>query len=155
MAARVMPQPTPAQPSNALARWQRITIVAMALNLLASGLVWLPFHYLWGAGSANALPHPLEVWLMRWHGLAAVAGFYAAGIVSAGHVARGWRLRWRRSSGLAVCILGGALALSGYALWYFVPEALHAAVGLAHAAAGAVAFAVGWAHVAGSAPRRL
>jgi hypothetical protein len=108
-----MPQPTPAQPSNALARWQRITIVAVAANLLASGLAWLPFHYAWGAGSANALPHPIEPWLMRWHGLAAVAGFYAAGLVSAGHVARGWRLRWHRRSGLAVCILGGALAVSG------------------------------------------
>jgi hypothetical protein len=147
-------QPSAAQPSNALPRWQRVTIVAAALSLLASGVAWLPLHYAWGAGSASALPHPLEVWLMRWHGLAAVGGFYAGGLVSASHVARGWRLGWRRASGLAVCVLGALLALSGYALWYVVPEALHPAVGLAHAAVGAVAFAVGWAHVAGRAPRR-
>ena len=59
------------EPSNALPRWQRRTIAAAAVGLLASGLAWIPLHYLWGAG-AGALPHPGEIWLMRCHGLSAV-----------------------------------------------------------------------------------
>ena len=132
--------------SNALPPWQRRTIVAAALCLLLSGVAWLPLHYLWGAG-AGGLPHPLEAWLMRWHGLSAIAGFYAGGLVSAAHVARGWRLTWRRSTGLSLCVLGALLALSGYALWYLLPESWHAPAGWLHAALGVAAFAVGAAHV--------
>jgi hypothetical protein len=135
-----------AETSNALPPWQRRTIVTAAVCLLVSGLAWIPVHYLWGAGSGG-LPHPSEVWLMRWHGLSAVVGFFAGGLVAAGHVARGWRLAWRRATGGSLCVLGSLLALSGYALWYLLPESWHPAAGWMHAAVGVVAFALGALHV--------
>jgi uncharacterized membrane protein YfcA len=125
--------------SNALARWQRATILAAWWGLFVSGAAWLPVHYLWGAG-AGELPLPIETWLMRAHGLAVVAGLFAFGLVAAGHVKHGWRRQVHRTSGLALCVGGGALAASGYALSYLLPEGWHARVGWAHAALGIAVF---------------
>jgi hypothetical protein len=130
---------------NPLPAWQRAVIVGAAIALLVSGLAWLPLHYLWGAG-AGELPQPLESWLLRLHGLVAPLGLFAAGLVAAGHVPRGWRLRERRGSGVGLLILGCLVIASGYALAYLVPEAWHPAVGWAHAALGVVAFALGVVH---------
>jgi hypothetical protein len=159
MAARMIAPSPVAEASNALPRWQRRTILAAATCLLVSGLAWICLHQAWGrnwwmvAGpeGSDGLPHPAEAWLMRWHGLSAVAGFFAAGLVASGHVARGWRLAWRRPTGLSLCIVGTLVALSGYALWY-APDSWHAAGGWAHAAAGAVAFTLGALHVRDRAP---
>ncbi len=131
--------------SNPLPGWQRRALVLSAWSLLLSGAAWLPVHYLWGAG-AGQLPGPLEPWLMRWHGLAMLVGLWALGAVSPVHVPRGWRAFRQRASGLALCALAAALAASGYALAYLVPERWHAAVGWAHAGAGAVAFGLGSLH---------
>ncbi|HUK66144.1 MAG TPA: hypothetical protein VLV17_04905 [Anaeromyxobacteraceae bacterium] len=130
---------------NPLERWQVSLVVGSAVSLLLSGLGWLPLHYLWGAG-AGELPLPLEPWMVRWHGLSAVAGLFAGGVVAAGHVSRGWRGGVRRASGLAVCVLGGLLALSGYLLAYLISESLRPALGLLHAGLGVVAFGVGFVH---------
>ncbi len=133
------------RPSNPIPPWQRRVLVASAWSLLLSGAAWLPVHYLWGAG-AGELPSPLEPWLMRWHGLAVLAGLFALGLVSAGHVPRGWRAGRQRTSGLVLCVLSALLVLSGYGLSYLVSERWHAALGWAHAAAGGLAFAVGALH---------
>lgn len=133
------------EPDNTLQPWQRRTVVGAAWSLLLSGALWLAIHHLWGAG-AGGLPHPLEAWLMRWHGLSAPAGLFALGIVAAGHVQGGWRLGLQRASGLALCALGAALVATGYALAYLVPEGWRPGVGWGHAAIGALAFVVGAAH---------
>ncbi len=133
------------RPSNPIGTWQRRVLLASAWSLLLSGVAWLPIHHLWGAG-AGELPSPLEPWLMRWHGLAVLTGLFALGLVSAGHVPRGWRARRQRASGLVLCILWGLLALSGYGLSYLVSERWRGALGWAHAGAGMLAFAVGALH---------
>ena len=131
---------------NPLDRWQRRGLYWSCGLLVASGVVWLVLHYGWGAG-AGELPHPLESWLMRLHGACAFAALFLAGIVAAQHVPRGWRithahprmrLRWafHRRSGLTLCALGGLLALSGYALYYFAPETVRPALGWAHTGLG-------------------
>lgn len=109
--------------------------------LLLTGVAWLALHYAAGA-SASELPHPLEAWAMRLHGLAAFASLFLLGIVAGGHVPHGWRLSRRhrfahqRGTGLAMCALGAALALSGYLLYYFAPENIRPTLGWAHASAG-------------------
>ena len=131
--------------SNALPPWQRRTIVGSIWCLALSGVAWLPLHYLLGAGSGQ-LPHPAEVWLMRWHGLAVVGGLFAAGIVAAGHVRRGWQLRIHRRSGTIICVAGILTVASGYALAYLVPEAWHPATGWLHVVLGLAAFGAGLLH---------
>lgn len=121
--------------------WQRACLWSCAALLLASGLAWLPLHYLWGAG-AGELPHPLEAWAMRLHGLGSFGALFVLGVLAAAHVPTGWRLSGRhrqagqRRTGLALCTLAALLALTGYQLYYFAPEALRPALGLLHAGLG-------------------
>ena len=133
---------------NELETWQRRGLYGTVAALTASGLVWLAIHYGLGAGRGE-LPHPLEAWLLRLHGATAFASLFFAGVLAARHIPRGWhmthdhpRLRSRRGSqrrtGVALCALGGALAASGYVLYYFTPEDLRPALGIGHAVVGAL-----------------
>ena len=116
-------------------------LVGSGAALLLSGALWLAVHHMVGAG-AGELPHPLEAWAMRLHGLSAFAGLFVLGALAAAHVPQGWRWshrpRWagQRTSGLLLCGLAAALVATGYALYYFAPEAIRPGLGWAHAALG-------------------
>jgi hypothetical protein len=124
-----------------LSRWQRLTLYVNAALLLGSGCVWLALHYTVGAG-AGGLPHPLESWAMRLHGLAAFGALFVLGVLAGAHIPQGWRMGSRhrfaaqRGSGLTLCALGAILAGTGYLLYYFAPEAIRPALGWLHALAG-------------------
>jgi len=124
-----------------LSPWQRRGLYLTVVALLLTGLPWLALHYALGSG-AGELPHPLEAWLMRVHGLAAFAGLFMFGVIAGVHIPRGWRmsarLRWakQRALGLIVSVLCGGLALSAYAMFYLLPEDWHAPVGWLHAGVG-------------------
>jgi hypothetical protein len=133
--------PHPNRHAHRLVRWQRVALYVSGALLTATGGVWLAVHYSVGAG-AGELPHPLEAWLLRVHGLAAFAGVFVIGALAAAHVPQGWRLshrrRWagQRASGVLLCAVAALLVLSGYALFYFAPEAVRPALGWAHAVVG-------------------
>jgi hypothetical protein len=135
----------PAGAANPLRPWVRALLRAAAWSLLLSGLLWLPVHYLYGAG-AGELPAPLEPWLLRWHGLAVLGLLWALGAVSAAHVPRGWGMRRQRRSGATLLAGWALLAASGFALSYLVPEPWRPGLGLAHAAAGPAVFLLGAVH---------
>ena len=131
--------------AHRLIPWQRLTLYASGALLMATGVAWLAVHYSLGSGSGpDALPHPIEAWAMRLHGLAAYGGLFALGVIAAGHVPQGWRLsarhRWshQRSSGVTLCSLGAVLALTGYLLYYFAPESIRPALGWVHTSVGLV-----------------
>ena len=137
-------------PAHRLPNWQRVALHLSGGLLLLTGIAWLAVHYGAGAG-AGELPHPLEGWSMRLHGLGAFAGLFMLGALTAGHVPQGLRLshrrRWagQRRSGLALCALGGTLAFSGYLLYYFAPEGVRPALGWVHSGAGlAMGLLVAW-----------
>lgn len=134
--------------------WHRRLLDFSGVLLLTSGVAWLGLHYLAG-GSAGGLPHPLDPWAIRLHGLAAFAALFALGAVSAAHVQTGWRLshrvrhRGQRATGIALLALAALLAASGYALYYFSPEPVRPTLGWLHAGLG-IAMAAGlWLHRAG------
>ena len=122
-----------------LARWQRVALYVSGALLVLTGVVWLAVHYGIGAGQ---LPHPLEAWSLRLHGLAAMAGLFVLGLLAAAHIPQGWRLSHRRRraaqrrSGVLLCVGGVLLAASGYLLYYFAPETVRPALGWAHAIVG-------------------
>lgn len=130
--------------AHRLPRWQACLLYASAGALLLTGLVWLGVHYAIGAG-ADRLPHPVEPWAMRLHGLAAIFVSFAFGTLAAEHVPRGWRLgehrRWagQRVSGTALCACVLTLLFTGYLLYYFVPEGLRPVTGLLHSGIGLLA----------------
>jgi hypothetical protein len=125
-----------------LVSWQRICLVGAGSALGATGAIWLAVHYAMGAG-AGELPHPLESWLMRLHGLAAFVALFTLGALAAEHVPQGWRLtarqRWasQRRLGVALCSMAAALVITGYALYYLASESVRPALGIGHAAIGA------------------
>jgi len=146
--------------AHRLAAWQRLGLYACGTLLLASGALWLGVHYSIGAG-AGELPHPLEAWLMRLHGLAGFAALFMLGVLTAHHIPHGWRLGARhrfarqRDTGLALCTLGGLLAASGYMLYYFAPEAIRPVLGWAHAGFGAAIALLLLTHRRGGGSRSL
>ncbi len=125
--------------AHRLVRWQRLALYSTGALLLATGSAWLLLHYSLGAGG---LPHPLEAWSLRLHGLAAFAGLFVLGVLAAAHIPQGWRLsqrrRWaeQRGSGMLLCVVGAVLALTGYLLYYFASEAVRPVLGWAHAFVG-------------------
>lgn len=141
-----------------LVPWQRRVLYGAGTVLFASGCVWLAVHY---GRNADALPSPVESWSMRLHGLAAFAALFAFGALAAVHIPQGWRLghrlRWshQRGSGLALCSLAAALALTGYLLYYFAPEGVRPALGWLHAALGAAMAFVVAGHRRGRTGRRF
>ena len=132
---------SPAAPVYPFARWHRRSLELTGVLLLLTGTAWLALHYSVGAGTGE-LPHPLESWLMRLHGLAAYAGVFVLGIVAAVHVPQGWRLtrqpRWaaQRRTGITLSVCAALLSCTGYLLYYFAPEWLRPSLGWTHAAVG-------------------
>lgn len=122
-------------------RWQRRALHASGAALLLTGILWLLVHYGLGAG-AGELPHPLEGWSLRLHGLAAFVSLFVLGALAASHMPQGWRMSRRRHwagqrrTGLGLCLLAGALVLSAYLLYYFAPESVRPALGGVHSALG-------------------
>jgi hypothetical protein len=127
--------------AHRLVRWHRLALYGSGTLLLLTGVAWLVVHYSIGSG-AGELPHPLEAWCLRLHGLAAFAGLFVLGLLAAAHIPQGWHLshrrRWagQRSSGALLCVAGGVLTASGYVLYYFAPDSVRAALGWAHALVG-------------------
>lgn len=131
------PRPDVFPHPNRLPRWLHRLLIGSGGLLLLSGLGWELLHDTLGAGSAEfALPHPGEHWLMRLHGLVALAFLLALGGLGPVHLPRGWRSQRNRLTGLL--LIGTSLLLigSGYALSYFAGDASRRVIGLAHTVVG-------------------
>jgi hypothetical protein len=127
---------------NTMPRRQVRALLVVWAALLVSGGGWMVVHWLqWPQAALPAmagLPSPWEAPLMRLHGGAMMLMLLLAGRVSATHAPRGWRLHLRRRGGVWMLACLGTLALSGYLLFYWVPEDWRDPVGLAHGAMGLV-----------------
>ncbi|HEX5354703.1 MAG TPA: hypothetical protein VFW93_00700 [Aquabacterium sp.] len=125
---------------NRISRAQRRTLYAATALLALTGLMWLSVHQLaWPAmsrASMEGLPSPWEPWLMKLHGAAMMVMLFLTGRISATHVMRGWRLKWRVADGVGLLVGLAALTLTGYSLYYLVPDDWRDANGWLHAAIG-------------------
>lgn len=98
-----------------------------------SGVLWLGFHYfLQVEGDFGPMPHPLETWWLRLHGLFSFGMLIALGSVLPVHARRAWQLGKNRPSGLGMKLVFGWLAVTGYALYYFASEDNQAWLSLLH-----------------------
>ena len=142
-------------PAHRLARWQRLALFASGFVLLLTGLLWLVVHYAFGAG-AGELPHPLEAWSLRLHGLAGFAALFVLGVLAAAHIPQGWRLshrrrwRWQRRSGVILCVCAVGLVFTAYLLYYFASESARPAIGWAHTGIGVIMATLVVAHRRGT-----
>ena len=83
---------------------------AVLILLFGSGLAhWLLHGWFMRVGEFGPTPDPLEPWMLKLHGAAAMAGLVLLGSVAGGHVNRFWRLARNRLAGGV--FLGCALLL--------------------------------------------
>ena len=132
------PASGPGSKTIRLGPWHRRWVYASLTALWVSGALWLGFHYFLDVGTLfGAAPHPLERWWLRLHGLAVIATLPVLGSLAVDHAARAWRLRKNRWLGAVLTAYVIWLALSGYALYYFVSDANQTWLSLLHWVPGA------------------
>jgi len=129
-------------------RWQRWSIHTLVLALALSGVAWLVGHYFLRTTGAfgEEMTSPIEPWALRLHGLLAYGFMFIFGSMSTVHIVMGWRSRRSRSSGAALAVVCGLLALSALLL-YYAPEEMHVGVSLLHWWLGLALLPLLWAHV--------
>ena len=124
-------------------RW----LLGVLVVLWASGVVWMVLHYFYPTHSEfGTAPNAGEPWLLRIHGVVAVAAVFLLGGVAVSHVVMGWRQSGNRRSGLTLGIIGIALIVTGYALYYLTADSVRESVAIAHEALGVAAIASALIH---------
>lgn len=137
----------PPSPIRLGARHKR-ALYGIVLALWGSGALWLLFHYfLRVPGDFGDAAHPLEAWWLRLHGLMGFVSLVAIGSVLPIHARRAWQLNKNRRSGLVMKVWLLWLALTGYALYYFLSESNEAWLPLAHWIAGLALPLAGLLHI--------
>lgn len=131
-------KPRPAHPFGLGIPHRRKAALYVALaTLFGSGILWLIFHYfMTHEGEFGPEPDALEAWWLRLHGAAAFVALWFTGLLWGTHARPAlMQARWR-VSGIAILALLGALAFTGYLLYYGSADALRDAVRLLHWLAG-------------------
>ena len=112
-------------------------LYAIAVLLLASGAIWLGFHYFVIVhGDFGSAHHPLEPWFLKIHGAAAMTFLVVFGTLLPIHLRRAWQLHRNRSSGATMFASIAWLTTTGWGLHYLGDESLRAAASGAHWVAG-------------------
>lgn len=115
-------------------------VFALAAALLASGVLWLLYHYLLAEPDEfGASQQPLEIWWLRLHGAAAMGFLVVLGSVLPVHARRAWHARLNYRTGIGVLAVAALLVLSGYALYYASGENSRPWLSLLHWAIGLLA----------------
>jgi hypothetical protein len=131
-----------------LGYWHQFSVYAATAALGVTGAVWLVCHYLLATpGDFGPQPHPMEPWMLRLHGAAAMAGLIVYGSLLPIHVRRAWSLRRNLVLGIAVIGAMLLLTLTGYLLYYAGGEESRAAISAVHWVAGLLAPALLTWHV--------
>jgi hypothetical protein len=120
-----------------LGYWHQFSVYGATGALVVTGVLWLVCHYfLGGEGEFGPQPHPLEHWMLRLHGAAAMIGLIVYGSLLPIHVRRAWTMRRNIALGLTVISAMLLLTVTGYLLYYAGGEQSRAVVSIVHWAAG-------------------
>ncbi len=109
----------PSHPSLRIGKPRRRALYALLLLLVLTGAIWLLLHK---TRSEDAMPSPLEPWLMKLHGAMAMLMTFVAGTLLYGHILNAWHQRRNRFAGTITALGFLSIALSGYGLYYFDGE---------------------------------
>lgn len=143
--ARASTRPSPIR----LDRWHRRLVVATALGLAATGVIWmgarlaLDLYPDLDGSSARAHLHSVLV----LHGVLGYAGLVLLGSLLGQHVPSGLRSGRRRATGLSALALSAVLVITALLLYYAGSEAVRDASSAVHQALGIIAVAAVWIHV--------
>jgi len=116
-----------------LGRWHQGSVYGATAVLAISGILWLVLHYFMAKpGEYGPQIHPLEPWLLRLHGAAAMAGLVIYGSLLPVHVRRAWSIRRNIALGIAVVAVMLFLTLTGYLLYYAGDEETRPVISAVH-----------------------
>ena len=133
------PAATQHQVNLRLERWHRRSMYAVCAWLAATGLLWLPAHFMMrSVGEFGETIHPLEPWSMKLHGAGAMIALFFVGSLMNSHIRRAIRAGRNLESGWSMIAVLLALVITGYGLYYLASEtsrpiwsAVHWVIGLA------------------------
>lgn len=133
------PAATQHQVNLRLERWHRRSMYAVCAWLAATGLLWLPAHFMMrSVGEFGEIIHPLEPWSMKLHGAGAMIALFFVGSLMNSHIRRAIRAGRNLESGWSMIAVLLALVITGYGLYYLASEnsrpiwsAVHWIIGLA------------------------
>jgi hypothetical protein len=120
--------------------WHKRAVYAVGALTLVSGLGWLIDHYLLAGVAEFGEPHgAFELWWLRLHGAAIMAGLVVLGSLLPGHVAGALRAGENLRSGLSMLGLAVFLTATGYGLYYVGDENVRSWISALHWLAGLAA----------------
>lgn len=126
-----------------LPRWQRLATYAIFALLLITGVAW----WVLDAGRGENPSSPVQIWLLRLHGMLAMLALVCLGAMLTVHVRIGWVLQRNRLLGAAFLATVIALALTGYALYYAIGDAMRSWSSWIHFCVGVLAPALLALHI--------
>jgi hypothetical protein len=116
-----------------LSRNVRSLIYIIGVGVWFTGVLWLLLHHFFmQPGEFGMAPNPAEPWSLRAHAAFAFGTIWLLGVLSAGHIRKGWNSRRKRYSGLALVSTFVVLILSGYLLYYVGEERTRAFLSATH-----------------------
>lgn len=116
-----------------LGPWHQGAVYGVTATLVASGIIWLVLHYFVSVpGDYGPLVHPLEPWMLRLHGAAAMAGLIVYGSLIPVHVRRAWSIRRNIALGIGLVAIMLLLTITGYLLYYAGGEDIRPVASAAH-----------------------
>ena len=116
-----------------LGRWHQGAVYAATAALAISGIVWLVLHYFLAVpGEYGPQIHPLEPWMLRLHGAAAMAGLIIYGSLLPVHIRRAWSMRRNIALGIGLVAFMLLLTITGYLLYYAGDENTRPVISAAH-----------------------
>ena len=99
--------------------WHQTTVYGATALLVVSGAIWLVLHFFMvSQGEFGDAHHPLETWMLKLHGAAAMAGLIIYGSLLPIHIRRAWVIRRNIFLGISLVVLMLLLTISGYLLYY-------------------------------------
>ena len=134
-----------------LGPWHQGAVYGATAALVVSGIIWLVLHYfLTVPGEYGPQIHPLESWMLRLHGAAAMAGLIIYGSLLPVHIRRAWSIRRNIVLGIGLVAIMLLLTITGYLLYYSGDENTRPVISAAHWILGlAVPALLAWHVVSG------
>jgi hypothetical protein len=116
-----------------LGPWHQGAVYGATAVLVVSGVVWLVAHYFLSVpGEYGPQLHPLEPWMLKVHGAAAMAGLIVYGSLLPVHVRRAWSIRRNIVLGIGLVTVMLLLTVTGYLLYYAGDEDTRPVIGAVH-----------------------
>ena len=131
--ATLSPRPRRAHHEVRLSPRHEHWVVGVSALTLVSGVAWVVLHFLVARpDDFGIVRHPLEPWLLRLHGAAAMLALVMLGTLLRPHVLTAWRTHRHRLSGGVVAASALLLTLTGYGLYYAGSETLRPWISASH-----------------------